>query len=729
MKKETFAVIPRESEKELSGGLLHSIAIGLLFLSTLFVLSAWMVFHVLIWRALIFGASVSVICGLVIWLIHKGQKRFAGLTLVAFLWLMVSFGAYTAGGVNAPIFVGYAAVIVIAALVLGMRTGTVVIILTAGFGGFLAYAEANSLLPEHFDYPPIARLFIYIFFFFVIILIQKTAVDTTSKAIERASASESQYRTFLENIASVTYINDLSPDVLTTYVSPQVKNILGYTQEEFMTNPSLWMEILFAEDHERVFHESKRTSETGEPFSMEYRVVAKDRRVVWVRDEATLVRNEMGQPQYWLGVWTDITNSKNSESAQLDTLDALLRRTNQLQTASEVSSAATSILELSELLPKVVELIRSHFDYYYVGIFLVDEKREMAVLRAATGEAGKQLLAAQHALEVGNTSMIGWCVANDRARIALDVGKEAIRFKNPVLPLSRSELALPLRARGQVIGAMTIQSVVEAAFTDADITALQTMADQVGNAIETARLFDERSSLINELEAKNAELERFSYTVSHDLKSPLVTIRGFVGYLWEDAKKGDLTRFEKDMQRVVNAAEVMQNLLNDLLELSRVGRVINSLEDIKFGEIVMETFNLILSPPLREKIKFEVQEDMPAIHCDRIRIVEVLQNLVSNSIKFMGDQPEPHIQIGFAGRDDVKGYPIFFVKDNGSGIEPQHHERVFNLFSRLNPEMEGTGIGLAIVKRVIEVHGGRIWLESQGVNKGSTFFFTLPPAE
>ena len=125
-----------------------------------------------------------------------------------------------------------------------------------------------------------------------------------------------------------------------------------------MTNPSLWMEILFAEDHERVFHESKRTSETGEPFSMEYRVVAKDHRVVWVRDEATLARNEIGQPQYWLGVWTDITNSKNSESAQLDTLDALLRRTNQLQTASEVSSAATSILELSELLPKVVELIR-----------------------------------------------------------------------------------------------------------------------------------------------------------------------------------------------------------------------------------------------------------------------------------------------------------------------------------------------------------------------------------
>ena len=146
-------------------------------------------------------------------------------------------------------------------------------------------------------------------------------------------------------------------------------------------------------------------------------------------------------------------------------------------------------------------------------------------------------------------------------------------FKNPILPLSRSELALPLKARGRVIGAMTIQSDRAAAFTDADITALQTMTDQIANAIETARLFDERSSLIKELEAKNAELERFSYTVSHDLKSPLVTIRGFMGYLREDAKKGDLTRFDKDLARVIRATETMQNLLNDLLALSRVGRI------------------------------------------------------------------------------------------------------------------------------------------------------------
>ena len=106
----------------------------------------------------------------------------------------------------------------------------------------------------------------------------------------------------------------------------------------------------------------------------------------------------------------------------------------------------------------------------------------------------------------------------------------------------------------------------------------------------------------------------------------------------------------------------------------------------------------------------------------------MVQNLVTNAIKFMGDQPQPVIQIGSAGADSEAGFSVFFVKDNGIGIEPQYHERVFGLFNRLNPENEGTGIGLALVKRIIEVHGGRIWLESEGRNLGSTFFFTLPVA-
>ncbi len=179
-------------------------------------------------------------------------------------------------------------------------------------------------------------------------------------------------------------------------------------------------------------------------------------------------------------------------------LEETSRRAAQLATAAEVSGAASSILSLEELLPQTVELIRQRFDLYYVGVFLLDETGRWAVLRAGTGEAGRRMLEMGHKLEVGGRSMIGWCTANARARIALDVGAEAIRFDNPLLPETRSEMALPLISRGRVIGAMTIQSSKPAAFTEEDITALQTMADQLATAIENARLFAEAGQALTE---------------------------------------------------------------------------------------------------------------------------------------------------------------------------------------------------------------------------------------
>lgn len=163
----------------------------------------------------------------------------------------------------------------------------------------------------------------------------------------------------------------------------------------------------------------------------------------------------------------------------------------QLMTAARVARAATSILDIDRLLSESVELIREQFGFYYVGIFLLDEEGKWAVLRAGTGEAGRKMLEAGHKLEVGGRSMIGWCTAYGKPRIALDVGREAVRFDNPLLPLTRSEMALPLKSRERVIGAMTVQSDRPAAFTSEDIVVLQTVADQLATAIENARLYEE----------------------------------------------------------------------------------------------------------------------------------------------------------------------------------------------------------------------------------------------
>jgi len=195
----------------------------------------------------------------------------------------------------------------------------------------------------------------------------------------------------------------------------------------------------------------------------------------------------------------------NSMTAQLREFIGSLEqrvaeRTRGLQTAAEVSQATTAVLDLDELLQRVVDMVQERFGLYYVGLFLNDEAGQFADLQAGTGRAGQQMMTQRHTLAIGGSSMIGQCVASGQASIALDVGEEAVRFDNPLLPDTRSEMALPLRARGQVIGAMTVQDIKEAAFDEADIAVMQTMADQVSVAIDNARLFAETQAALGEME-------------------------------------------------------------------------------------------------------------------------------------------------------------------------------------------------------------------------------------
>jgi PAS domain S-box-containing protein len=228
--------------------------------------------------------------------------------------------------------------------------------------------------------------------------------------------------------------------------------------------------------------------------------------------------------------------------------------------------------------------------------------------------------------------------------------------------------------------------------------------------------------LLSELKAKNDELQSFTYTVSHDLKAPLVTISGFMGFLEQDARKGDTEKLNKDISRINEAISKMERLLTELLELSRIGRMMNPPMDIPFAEVVNEALELVDGRLQAGRVQVEVEADLPSVYGDRARLVEVVQNLVDNAAKYMERQSDPKITIGVT---KAEGKSVFFVQDNGIGIEPEQHNRVFGLFNKLDTNSEGTGIGLALVKRVIEVHGGKIWVESRGIGTGSTFYFTL----
>jgi signal transduction histidine kinase len=217
-------------------------------------------------------------------------------------------------------------------------------------------------------------------------------------------------------------------------------------------------------------------------------------------------------------------------------------------------------------------------------------------------------------------------------------------------------------------------------------------------------------------------MERFTYTVSHDLKSPLITIRGFLGLLEKDMAAGDARRLKEDIAHIQEAVRRMQMLLDELLTLSRVGRLSNPPQEISMSELAREAVDQVAGQIAERDVRVVIAPDLPRVYGDYPRLLEVLQNLVDNAVKFAGDQPEPRVEIG--AREEGEE-PIFFVRDNGIGIDPRYHQKIFGLFERLSADTEGTGIGLALVKRIIEVHGGRIWVES-AIGQGTTFLFTLP---
>jgi PAS domain S-box-containing protein len=332
-----------------------------------------------------------------------------------------------------------------------------------------------------------------------------TYVDITERKRTEAALAQEQslMRALMDSVTDHIYFKDLQSRFLRVSKSQADRfglgdpaQAIGKTDFDF-----------FTEEHARPAYEDEQTIiRTGQPISKEERETWADQPDSWVLTAKFPLRDEANRTVGTFGVSVDITARKQAEFEMERLLADQQKRALQLQTASEVARAASSILDLNALLPQAAELIRERFNLYYVGIFLIDHDHRWAMLRAGTGEAGRQMLTNGHKLRIGGNSMISQCIEAQQARIALDVGEEAVRFDNPLLPLTRSEMALPLISRGQVIGAMTIQSDQAAAFSADDITVLQSMADQIGNAVENARLYEQAQAALQEVDAINRRL-------------------------------------------------------------------------------------------------------------------------------------------------------------------------------------------------------------------------------
>ena len=451
-----------------------------------------------------------------------------------------------------------------------------------------------------------------------------------------------------------------------------------------------------------------------------------------------------------------------------------------LQAAATVGHNITSILDLNELLQNTVDIICREYEFYYSGIFLLDEANEWAILRAGYGEAGDQMLAKNHKLAVSGTSMIGACIRERKARISLDVGDEEKHFKNPFLPKTRSEMGLPLIAKGEILGALTVQSEKINAFGNADTAALQAMADQLAIALRNAHL-------LKELEGANAELLRtktFEAIATatgeaiHWVGNKAAPIPGSAERVREDLLNFmaifktllDLPPAERDAHPYIDVARqafgVLPSLEIDLQEkvdalnqiapeqLPLVVDIESSLEDLgiikQSAETILNIKEDLIGPGRLPKaaafdisllfgvtasgmgypagvISLEFPDDLPQAWGDQRQIGRVLINLIKNAWEAVNKGNQTKIRVS-ARQADEAGYVRIEISDNGPGIPEEILEKIWVSFFTTKGDRGGTGLGLSACMEIITQSQGKIWAESRA-GEGATFIILLPIAK
>ncbi|MBN1890009.1 MAG: GAF domain-containing protein [Thermoflexales bacterium] len=438
-----------------------------------------------------------------------------------------------------------------------------------------------------------------------------------------------------------------------------------------------------------------------------------------------------------------------------------------------------SIMDLDPLLSRIVDTICMVYDFYYAAVFLVDTKMQRwAVLRAGYGEAGKKMFESGYLLEIDDHSMVGWCIKHKQARIALDVGLDAVRFDNPYLPLTRSEMALPLIVGDEVIGALSVQSTQESAFDENDINTLQILADQLATSINNARLLSDLREANRELlRTKTFEaIAQATGETIHWVGNKAAPIPGCVSRTREDVARfvyiADALRQEAPealrqhlfAQLIAEAAATLdeqspagRQLLDELqdLPLKKARRLLNMesiLEDLDIIKLSAETILAIkenMIGPAREThrrrlridellektvtsmaipdhihLKQNYAPDLAYVVADPRQLESVFNNLLKNAIEAMDGRPEPRLTIT-AAPAEMPGYVAVSITDTGCGIPKPDMDRIWMSFYTTKGDRGGTGLGLSSCLQIINQMEGKIQVESE-LNVGTTFSVLLP---
>jgi PAS domain S-box-containing protein len=544
-----------------------------------------------------------------------------------------------------------------------------------------------------------------------------------SSAIERFLAEREiqKFKLGIDRSDNAVFITGIDGSI--QYANPAFENVYGYTPEETIgKTPRIIKSGLIPDEQYVHFWE---TLLSGGTISGELTNRRKDGRLVPISGTNSPILDETGKIIGFLAVHQDITERKLAE-------ETLKRRSAYLAASSEIGRLVTSTLDLNTIFTRTVSLISERFGFYFAAIYILEETGFNARLQEGTGNAGEKMKALRHSVLVGSSSIVGKVSESGEALVANDTEIEPLYQPNPLLLDTRSQAAIPLRVGMRIVGVIDIQSTEPQAFTQDDISVLQSLADQVAVAIDNARSYELSQQLIKDLREVDQLKSQFLANMSHELRTPLNSIIGFSRVILKgiDGPVSDLQ--QQDLTAIYNSGQHLLGLINDILDLARIeaGKMELNFEEVHIAEMTTSVLStakgLVKEKPIH--LLQRIPSDMPAVRGDTMRVRQVLLNLISNASKFTDEGSitvEASVQRGPTGRMEA----LINVIDTGPGISLEDQEKLFKAFSQVDGSATrksgGSGLGLSICANLVQLHGGRISVHSE-VGKGSTFWFTLP---
>jgi PAS domain S-box-containing protein len=558
------------------------------------------------------------------------------------------------------------------------------------------------------------------------------ARDITERTHVEAAMRETQLRlqTLIEQLPAVTYIDKADGKGTSVYISPQVQPILGQTTEAWLNGDlDFWLELVHPDDRERIRKNHILSEQNGTQFDEEYRFIGPEGKYIWVHDRAVVLNDSKGRPAWIHGLLFDITEQKNAEEALKQyaaRLEIMHQIDQSLRTAESIEAIANAATENLRLLIGCQRVSVTIFDFeqgktHMLGLSRTDDLNYWPVGSTATFEEfGTHII---HSLEAEKPIWI-----EDLSTYEHLAETDFVQLEHGLY----SWLYMPLFYRGKLMGSVNLGAREKFAFSQDQFEIAREVTNLLTVAIQQNRLFEEIQALnadlekrvierTAELETANKELESFSYSVSHDLRAPLRAINGFAQMLDNDYSDKLPEEAQRYIARIHEGAGRMGELVDGLLQFSRLGRQALRKQLTDTNDIVKRVLFDLEPGLLNRKIEIKL-EDLPPCVADQALLTRVFANLLDNAIKYTRKKEMAIIQIGSTTQN---GKTVYFVRDNGTGFDMRYVNKLFGVFQRLhNEEYEGTGIGLATVQRILHRHGGNIWVESQpGV--GTTFYFTI----